>query len=162
MKYDLTQFIYEGVLEDKLRIGNDISKIIGAILWMEQEGNIPALYQVNLSDLVKVYVSCISNVIVGVSIKTDDNEGVLFYISDHGNIIELNSDNSDFSHLLKFFNNNNISWSFDNIDTGDKSVGVIVNSKVKLMHCFDPGYWGFYQCVIFDHALYNKLAGINP
>jgi hypothetical protein len=158
MSKGLSELIVDGKLNG-IAIGdnfNAFKKEAGVILLQDQIGDIPALYESEHEGL-KYEISCIKEVVVGISLKLDLYLDMLFQIPlKSGHLIEFGF-KVDFVDFVKSLNDNGIDWEIDKLDTGEKAVGILMQSKTKLMYSFHKDFFGFYQAVNFSLELYHKL-----
>lgn len=158
MNKGLSGVIVDGKLNE-ISIGcnfNVFKKEAGTILLQDQVGDIPSLYELEYEGL-KYEIICMEETVVGISLKLDLYLDMLFQITiGDGQLIKFGF-KVGFPDFIRALNNNSIDWSIDKLDTGEKAVGILMQSNTKLMYSFHKDFFGFYQAVNFNLELYHKL-----
>ncbi|AYB33335.1 hypothetical protein [Chryseolinea soli] len=127
------------------------------ILWQVQEGDIPAVYDFSFEGL-KYEIASLQGTVVGITVKLD------FYPDGYFRIQSEKSERTidfgvktNFIDFIEFLNELGVNWRVDEDDTGEKAIGVLLDSKTKVMYSFEKDFFGFYRVINFNLDLYQEL-----
>ncbi|MBT1706466.1 hypothetical protein [Chryseosolibacter indicus] len=160
MKKGISELLFQGFLGD-IKTGSDINgfKCRDLEQYQVQDGDIPSLFKFNY-DKGEYDISCLNGIIIGISIKFDIDLDALHKVEIEEKKFDLGY-KANFVDFAMFLNQINVQWEFDKIDTGQKSIGMLLPSKTKVMYSFEKDFFGFYQVVNFNLQLYNSIRASN-
>lgn len=55
---------------------------------------------------------------------------------------------ANFVELIQYLNDLRIKWKIDKVETGQKAIGLVLESHAKIMYSFEEDFFGFYQVLI--------------
>jgi hypothetical protein len=152
------KLISNGYLTDSIGVGGRITdelKDFRIEKWQEQEGDVPAIYNLFLDDLL-VEVSLINNIIFAFQIRLDKISSCSFFLiyNEKQFLISLNSNFIDF---IKFLNENHVSWEFNIDESNDHRIVIKVNDKIDFYFLFEIDDWGLFRVSSCDLKLYESF-----
>ena len=153
----IRDFLLFGKLTENIQVGKKIiAQDKNLELILEQEGDIPALYRFLYTNLV-FEVSCIEEIIIGISFKFDDNPKKNVFFNDKKHNIKFKSKMS-LKKLTNYIAILECNWEIDKVNTRDKTLGLMVGKNANIMYNLDSHHFGMFQIIFFDQKLYTDLS----
>lgn len=155
-KIDISDFLLQGTLGPLIQLQKPFGPIRNSLPTKpitESDGDIPALFAVFYQDLM-VEVGVLTNCVVSISIKLEDNSEVGLTFGAWG---ELN-DQTNFVGLVQYLNRQDIPWQIYEGETRGKTVGISFSSGASMLFSFEKDFFQLFQFVALNWDYYNLLS----